>query len=56
MGNVKVEINFNIYCIHNGKFIKMKIEPSDKEVPSYRAKCPECKREVLFDFESMSID
>jgi len=55
MGKTKVKINFNLYCIHHEKFVKMEITPSDKEVPSYIAKCPKCGIEVLFDFESMSI-
>jgi hypothetical protein len=57
MGKTKVEINFNIYCMRHGKPVKMIITQSDKEVPSYLAKCPRenCDTEIIFDFESMSI-
>ena len=46
-----VKIKLYLYCYHGVRYQVMKISVLDSEVPSYSAKCPECGKEVLFDFD-----
>ena len=53
----KVRIPLTLYCRHYDnakdevKFVPMKVSIIDKEVPSYEAKCPQCGKDVVFDFD-----
>jgi len=47
-----IKIPIEVMCCHEDGNTEMNIEADDPEVPSYLAKCPKCRKEIIISFGS----